>query len=215
MVKQERAARTRWLLIQAAAEAFVQKGFTRASIAAISRQAGVSNGALHFHFETKDALADAVEQSAAAALRRMLPDGESGDRALQRLVDASHRLMNGLDRDVVVRAGFALSGSPARRRAGLGLRGQWQDWVESVLRDAAADGSLADGVSPADAATVVVAATVGFEVLGTGSRTWIARERLTRFWELVLPRLSRPGVLRELDIRGADPQGDRREKRLP
>ncbi len=70
MAKQERAARTRWLLIQAAAETFVQKGFTRASIAAISRQAGVSNGALHFHYETKDALADAVEQSA-AALRRM------------------------------------------------------------------------------------------------------------------------------------------------
>ena len=61
MVKQERAARTRQALIQAAAEVFAEEGFVTASLSTISRRAGVSNGALHFHFANKGMLADAVE----------------------------------------------------------------------------------------------------------------------------------------------------------
>ncbi len=70
MVKQERALRTRRALIHAGAQAFADEGFTAASLTAISRAAGVSNGALHFHFENKMALARAVEEEALAALRQ-------------------------------------------------------------------------------------------------------------------------------------------------
>ncbi|MFF1422332.1 ScbR family autoregulator-binding transcription factor [Streptomyces sp. NPDC058280] len=191
MVKQERAARTRRSLIRAAAEVFAREGFVPASLTMISRRAGVSNGALHFHFESKDALARAVETEAAQEVRLITERCRAeGVGALQLLVDATHALMRALDEDVIVRAGFELSGDISRAE-GLNLRFQWRRWVEGVLQSAASEGGLADGVSPDDVASAVVAATVGFEVLGArDDKEWISRRTLTRFWELMLPRLA-------------------------
>ncbi|MFC4496486.1 ScbR family autoregulator-binding transcription factor [Streptomyces ovatisporus] len=205
MVKQERAARTRRLLLQAAAEVFVQEGYARASLSTISGRAGVSNGALHFHFETKNLLAEAVEQCAAVTLRRIAATAEDAPgSALQCLVDATHQLMTGLQQDVVVRAGFELCDASGRRGDGLDLRREWQDWVEKMLAEAERRGDLAEGVTAADAATAVVTSTVGFEMLGSRDRAWVARETVSRFWELLLPRLSDPGVLGKLSARGTD-----------
>lgn len=69
MAKQERAVRTRESLIRSAAETFYREGFAVASLSVISAQAGVSSGALHFHFASKAALADAVETAALDRLR--------------------------------------------------------------------------------------------------------------------------------------------------
>ncbi|MFB7943191.1 TetR family transcriptional regulator, partial [Streptomyces sp. NPDC056049] len=70
MSKQERAARTRYALIRSAAELFEQRGYAQARLAEISAGAGVSSGALHFHFENKAAVAQAVENEASRSLRR-------------------------------------------------------------------------------------------------------------------------------------------------
>ncbi|MFJ2651933.1 ScbR family autoregulator-binding transcription factor [Streptomyces sp. NPDC087420] len=190
MVKQERAARTRRSLILAAAEVFAEEGFVSASLTAISRRAGVSNGALHFHFDSKNALAGGVEEEAARRVRRLSVAGPDCPTALQLLVDSTHALMRGLDDDVVVRAGFELSGDISRV-AGVDLRSEWRSWIETVLQRAAAQGALADGVSHDDAASAILAATVGFQVLGSrGDKDWISRRTLTGFWELMLPRLA-------------------------
>ncbi|QIQ01110.1 ScbR family autoregulator-binding transcription factor [Streptomyces liangshanensis] len=191
MVKQERAARTRRSLILAAAEVFAEEGFVSASLTAISRRAGVSNGALHFHFDSKNGLACGVEEEAARRVRRLtVLAGADGPPALQLLVDSTHALMRGLADDVVVRAGFELSGDLSRV-TGVDLRGEWRCWIETVLQRAAAQGALADGVSYADAASAILAATVGFQVLGArGDKDWISRRTLTGFWELMLPRLA-------------------------
>ncbi|MFF3751682.1 ScbR family autoregulator-binding transcription factor [Streptomyces sp. NPDC002018] len=191
MVKQERAARTRRSLIRAAAEVFSNEGYVPASLTMISRRAGVSNGALHFHFASKEALARAVEEEAAQEVRliteRCRREGAVG---LQLLVDATHLLMRGLDDDVVVRAGFELSGDISRPD-GINLRREWRRWVEDEVERAAVDGGLADGVAPADVASALMAATVGFEVLGArDDRKWISRRTLTRFWELMLPAMA-------------------------
>ncbi|GGO42998.1 TetR family transcriptional regulator [Streptomyces daqingensis] len=208
MVKQERAARTRQLLLQAAAEVFVREGYARASLSTISARAGVSNGALHFHFETKNLLAEAVEECAAATLRRIaVAANEAPGSALQRLIDATHRLMAALHQDVVVRAGFELCAAAGRRGGGPDLRREWQDRVVKLLAEAERKGDLAEGVTAADAAMAVVTSTVGFEMLGSRDRAWVAPETVARFWELLLPRLSRPEVLGELSTRCADVVG--------
>src|SRR5258705_4564694 len=67
MVNQERAARTKRNLIRSAAEVFEREGYAAASLTVISSQAGVSNGALHFHFASKEDLAREVEGAAADA----------------------------------------------------------------------------------------------------------------------------------------------------
>lgn len=81
MVKQERAARTREVLVRAAAEVFVEEGFATASIGAISKRAGVSAGGLHFHFGSKTALAEAVVDRAAASVRVITVSRLAGKRA--------------------------------------------------------------------------------------------------------------------------------------
>jgi AcrR family transcriptional regulator len=191
MVKQERAARTRQALVRAAAEVFAHDGFGVASLTSISQRAGVSNGALHFHFESKQALARAVEDEAAAAVAAIAaPARPGGPEPLQRLIDATHALMARLDRDVVVRAGFELGSGSPRRDGAADLRGQWQGWVQDVLKDAERAGVLAAGVSAADASIAVVAATVGFEQLGAHDRTWTSAATVVQFWDLLLPRLA-------------------------
>ncbi|MHA5051059.1 ScbR family autoregulator-binding transcription factor [Streptomyces sp. SD15] len=205
MVKQERAARTRQALVRAAAEVFAQDGFVLASLNSISKKAGVSNGALHFHFESKQALARAVEDEAAAVFRTIAgPAQADGPNPLQRLIDATHALMGRLDQDVVVRAGFELGNGSPRRDDAVDLRGEWQDWVEEVLRDAEREGVLAEGVSAADASVTVVAATVGFELLGADDRTWMSAATLVQFWDLLLPRLASADALGRL-VSGGTP----------
>ncbi|MGW6062037.1 ScbR family autoregulator-binding transcription factor [Streptomyces sp. NPDC055189] len=196
MAKQERAVRTRQSLIQSAAEVFAREGYAAASLAHISRRTGVSNGALHFHFESKRALARAVEEEAARRLRTITEyapaDGAPGG-ALQGLVDATHGLMSRLAEDVVVRAGFELGGEPALG-ATADVRRYWQEWVEDMLERAEREGGLADGVTPERVAPAIVAATVGFEVLGGRDQGWLSGQRIDAFWELVLPQLTGEAV---------------------
>lgn len=195
MAKQERAVRTRKSLIHAAASVFAEEGYVLSSLTTISRRAGVSNGALHFHFENKRALARAVEEAAADAIRGLVqPPGRTGTSALQTLVDATHGLAGSLLDDIVVRAGFDLS---SERALGPGPRllRTWHGWVEETLRRAEAEGHLASGVSPDDAAAVIVAVTVGSEALAGDDPQWLAERRIAGFWELLLPGIAPSHVL--------------------
>ncbi|WP_331723868.1 TetR family transcriptional regulator (plasmid) [Streptomyces coelicoflavus] len=204
MVKQERALRTREALINSAATVFDRDGFSVASLTAISSLAGVSNGALHFHFASKAALADAVEEAAAERLAHIVTVHEDeAANALQLLVNTSHELARMLTADVVLRAGFELSRDQVRE-GGPGLYQQWHRWVEGALKRAAGEGVL-NQVKPEDAATSVVAATTGFEVLGPQDPEWLSHRTITRFWRLLLPRLADPSVLGDLVAAGSRP----------
>ncbi|SDL31860.1 ScbR family autoregulator-binding transcription factor [Streptomyces indicus] len=205
MVKQQRAVRTRRALIRAAAEAFTQDGFASASLAAISRRAGVSSGALHFHFESKSALAQAVEDEAtdtfARITREVAPDGKN---PLQGLVDATHVLMHHIAEDAVVRAGFALC-RDATRENDAALRRAWERWVEDALGRAERAGQLAEGAAVTEAVTAIVAATVGFEVLGSAQERWLSREAVTRLWVLLVPRIARQHALDTISCGPSEP----------
>ncbi|MEV8537282.1 ScbR family autoregulator-binding transcription factor [Streptomyces sp. NPDC051211] len=203
MVKQERAARTRETLVRAAAEAFAQEGFVTASVASIAKRAGVSAGGLHFHFGSKPLLAEAVECRAAEAVRLITsgrPDRNA--EALQLMVDSTHDLAALLAGDLVVRAGFGLCADAARVSVA-DPRKQWRLWTEEVFRAAEREKQLAEGVSPCVAAHAVVAATVGFEVLGAAEPQWVSPGAVTAFWELLLPRFAAPEALGRLDARGS------------
>ncbi|MEV6552231.1 ScbR family autoregulator-binding transcription factor [Streptomyces sp. NPDC051597] len=198
MSKQQRAERTRQTLILAAAEVFDRDGFAPSSLTAISTRAGVSNGALHFHFVSKNALAEAVGEHAMTSLRQIAPPREAGHgRALQVLVDTTHALAFRLGDDVVLRAGFGLS-SDATWKGPTDLRQYWVDWVGEVLAGAAAEGALAEGVAVEDAKAVIAATTVGFEAMGRSQPRWSSRQMFGKFWRLLLPRLARADALGSL-----------------
>ncbi|WP_228992787.1 ScbR family autoregulator-binding transcription factor [Streptomyces sp. DH8] len=202
MTKQERAARTRQALIRSAAAVFERHGYAQARLVLISSGAGVSTGALHFHFENKAAVAQAVVEEAS----RGLHDLSAGirrrtDNAVQALVDTSHALVQRLRDDPVSRAGFRLSCDG--ENAGVpDLRLEWHHRVRQLLDEAALAGTLADGVSRADAAAATVAVTTGFEALGRDDSAWLSPRMLTGFWKLLLPRLVAAETLALMDPAG-------------
>ncbi|MEU7650224.1 ScbR family autoregulator-binding transcription factor [Streptomyces huasconensis] len=188
-MKQERAVRTRQALIHSAAEAFERCGYTRTRLAEISSNAGVSPGALHFHFENKAAVAGTVEATAAVTLRQAtIRARQAGTNALERLTGTSRALAATLSDDVVARAGYHLS-CEASDGTSLDLRGEWYGCVRRLVAEAAAENLLADHVAERDAVASIVAATVGFEVLGRADPQWLSASVLGRFWRLVLPSL--------------------------
>ncbi len=206
MARQERALRTRNALVESAAELFDRDGFETASLAMISARAGVSNGALHFHFASKSALADAVCVAAAQRLARIMDAGEerADGGALQMLIDTSHALVRGLGQDVVLRAGFDLADGRESTGAGIDLCGRWQDWVGEAFARAAREGALAQGATARDATLTVVGAVAGFKSLGVRDPAWLSPETLTRFWGLLLPRVAREFTLDGLEAAGTE-----------
>ncbi|MFF0190296.1 ScbR family autoregulator-binding transcription factor [Streptomyces sp. NPDC005244] len=197
-MKQQRAVRTRDALIRSAAETFESRGYVQAKLAEISSRAGVSAGALHFHFPNKAAVAATVEATAAAALRRAAHAAQlPGMNPLQRLTAASHALAELLQADVVARAGFHLS-CHAQHRTGADLRAEWHAWVSRQLAEAEAQHLLAEHVRAHDVALAVTAATTGIEALAGTDPGWLSPAALTRFWHFLLPCLARPEALTTL-----------------
>ncbi|MCX4687041.1 TetR/AcrR family transcriptional regulator [Kitasatospora purpeofusca] len=100
-MRQERARQTRRALLHAAATEFDVHGYEGTSLARISRTAGVTLGALTFHFPSKAALADAVRSEGAALTGAAVPEAGVGG-----LVELLTRL---LDEEPSVRAAARLS----------------------------------------------------------------------------------------------------------
>ncbi|MFE5579926.1 ScbR family autoregulator-binding transcription factor [Kitasatospora sp. NPDC056531] len=196
MVKQERAGRTRQAVLLAAADAFARVGYEAASLVDISRRAGVSKGALYFHFVSKQALADGVRAAAgreigSAALRALRADGP----AVQGLIDLSQELARLLREDVVVRAGVRL-GRPGPRPAGAPdaqpADATWRSLtavVHRLLDRAAEAGELRPGVDRWACAELLSSVVAGQVLLAAEGLGRPAPEAVRRLWTAALPAL--------------------------
>ncbi|WP_229891825.1 ScbR family autoregulator-binding transcription factor [Streptomyces mashuensis] len=195
---------TRHALIRSAAQAFDQHGYTRAKLAGISAGAGVSPGALHFHFDTKSAMAAAVETEAARILHAVARNvRRKSPGPLQALIDSSHAFAQQLSRDVVVRAGFHLNCGTAHS-AGLNLRQEWLECVREALDRAAKEGATLEELRREEMTATITAATVGFETLARRDPNWLSRHALTGLWRALLPQLATAGTLPRLQPAGTE-----------
>lgn len=71
-ITKEKAAENRQLLVETAARLFRAKGIDGVGVAAISKEAGLTHGALYAHFPSKDALAaEAMQFSTRAAYAKV------------------------------------------------------------------------------------------------------------------------------------------------
>jgi len=202
MPKQQRALRTRAVLIRAAACIFEEQGYSRTTLSEVSRLAKTSTGALHFHFETKADLANAVEGAATRTLGRIgatvTPGGSS---MLQQLVDATHALAVELRDDTVLRAGFRLS-RDAWRNGEHQLHEYWYALVRDLLTAAKARGELAPYVSVGLAAYIVAGVTTSFELGGRRHAPWPTSRELAGCWQLLLPPLTHASTAGTVDPAG-------------
>ncbi|MER6708238.1 TetR/AcrR family transcriptional regulator [Streptomyces fumanus] len=189
-MRQARAARTRQALVRAAAEEFDHRGYAGASLTRISRAAGVSMGALSFHFASKQELAEAVraegEEITRAVVERVSEDREP---ALRAAVALTLTLVGLLEGDVRVRAAARLE----RERAA-GQPDNWTALWAPALRErlrSLPGHELRGGADPAAVATLCLLLVRGAETsVREYARTSGAPQdvvgQLSQVWRLVL-----------------------------
>ncbi|MBT2507496.1 TetR/AcrR family transcriptional regulator [Streptomyces sp. ISL-98] len=177
---QLRAEQTRKAIIAAAAGMIDIKGLKDSGLVEISNAAGVSKGALYFHFSCKEALASAVRVETHKQVRRVAERHLCGpDPDLATLARFLTELFAALREDTALRAGLRMESEerPANCDGPLPLR---QEWLHYLHRHFAFPG---DGVAlPNLLATV----TVGLEALGRENHYWWTEETVNGIWELLL-----------------------------
>lgn len=187
MARQARAVLTRRKILVAAAEVFDEQGYTSASMAEIFARAGVTKGALYFHFESKEELAKAV--IAADQQYYELPEGISSP--LQAAIDISHFFAHALRSDVIARASVRLAIEHGTFSGGaFTTHILWQEKARNLFVLAAEQGELKPGVDLDAAAELLVSAFTGIQVVSqaiSGRRD--LHRRLTHFWKIFLPSL--------------------------
>ncbi|MEU1852741.1 ScbR family autoregulator-binding transcription factor [Streptomyces sp. NPDC019990] len=197
MAKQDRAIRTRQTILSAAAKVFEERGYQAATISEILTVAGVTKGALYFHFPSKEHLAEGV----LAEQNQKLP---IPDRAfkVQQLVDTVMLHAHRLQTDPMVRAGVRLSLDQQAQdldRSGPFVR--WSEVGTTLLEKAKAQGELLPHVTPSETADVLVGSFAGIQAMSqAGCEYQDLPGRVSSLLQHVLPSVVMPSVLASVDI---------------
>ncbi|MFF7635337.1 ScbR family autoregulator-binding transcription factor [Kitasatospora sp. NPDC008050] len=193
--KQDRAVRTRGTILRAAALVFDQYGFSGSSVSKIITEAGATQGAMYFHFRSKEDLAKAVIDEQASDL--VLPAQPAG---LEQLIGLNLYLADELQQNVLLRAGVTL----AVEQSQLGLRDfspyeMWAGQFRGELEAARRAGELLADVDVAEVAQLLVAAYTGSQIM-SHLRTGRADlpGRIIRLWWYLLPGIATAPVTQSL-----------------
>ena len=171
------SGRTRERLLQAASREIYRTGFQSASLDTILASAGVTKGALYYHFNSKEALGYAVVEELIA------PDVHGKwVRPLQSVKDPIDALIGAVQgipvRPADVRAGCQLNNlaqemSPLdagfRKRLAI-IFDAWREAVASTLREGQTHRSVRRDVEPADAAGLLIAMVEGYASLAKNAQ---------------------------------------------
>lgn len=196
MVRQARAELTREALVRSAGLVFSRKTYASATLTEVIAEAGVTQGALYFHFESKHALALEVirrqHETSIAAGQRFLNDGARG---LEGMVRLSAELARQVTSDPIVQGGLRLSTESADLFGEQASR-PYTDWIaaaEGFLRQAVEDGDVAATSGAPAMARFVISAFTGVQVVSQATTGWSdLYERLEEMWALVLPAIALP-----------------------
>ncbi|MET8944890.1 ScbR family autoregulator-binding transcription factor [Streptomyces sp. NPDC004542] len=204
MAKQDRAIRTRQTILRAAAKIFEEYGYEATTISEILAEAGVTKGALYFHFQSKEQLAQGV-----------LNEQDSGfiipARAckVQEIVDASMLHAYRLQTDPMVRASVRLSMD--QRATSLDRAGpfrRWSELAQDLLDQAQAQGELLPHITTKETANVIVGAFGGVQSMSQALSDYSdLLDRVSDLMRLLLPSVAQPSVIASLHMsasRGAE-----------
>ncbi|MFD7627254.1 ScbR family autoregulator-binding transcription factor [Streptomyces sp. NPDC059851] len=197
MAEQVRAIRTRQTILSAAAKIFEEHGYQAATISQILKEAGVTKGALYFHFQSKEDLAQEV--LAGQDHRIMVPPRTS---KVQEIVDVVMLQAHRLQTDPMVRAGVRLSMDQLAQdidRSGAFLR--WAEVGLELLQQAQARGELLPHAVPAETADVIVGSFAGIQSMSQAICEYRdLAGRVSALMRHVLPSAVTPCILASLDL---------------
>ncbi|MFJ4779016.1 TetR family transcriptional regulator [Streptomyces sp. NPDC088762] len=188
---------TRNHLIAVAGVEFDRNGYDGTSFSRLSRTAGVSIGALTFHFSTKAELASVVEESGRSATRAVVENvtARGGGTALDTVCALVLALGRLIETDAVVRAAARLT----QERAGAGPEwcGSWLPEVRALLGQAAEQGLLRPDVDPRPVALLtahLMCGTVARVRHGRIRRPGAAVEELRELWRVLYRGIAAPAA---------------------
>ncbi|MEV0303134.1 ScbR family autoregulator-binding transcription factor [Streptomyces prasinus] len=197
MVKQERAVRTRKAILTAAAKIFEERGYRATTISDILSSAGVTKGALYFHFSSKEELAQGILHGQDQWLS--IPDRAC---KIQQIADTVLLHAYRLQHEPMVRAGVRLSlDQQAEEVDRRGPFTHWGEIVGELLEKAQAQGELLPHVSTAETADVLVGSFAGVQAMSQVMSDY--QDLLARVAALLrhlLPSIVLPSVLAAVDI---------------
>ncbi|MFJ7769524.1 ScbR family autoregulator-binding transcription factor [Streptomyces sp. NPDC097107] len=189
MARQLRAEQTRATILGAAADLFDRHGYESTSLSEIVAHAGVTKGALYFHFAAKEDLAHAIMELQSLTSRGLAKEldgrGYTSLEALMRLTFGMARLC---EEGPVLRAGLRLAtgGVPVRPPLPHPFT-EWREIASSRLVDAVRQSDLHPDIDVDSVAHTLVCSIVGTRVVG-GTLEPAARQprRLAGMWHLLI-----------------------------
>ncbi|MFC8589836.1 ScbR family autoregulator-binding transcription factor [Streptomyces atroolivaceus] len=199
LTKQDRAARTRQKLIEAAAIVFDRRGYEATTLSEIATAAGTTKGAIYFHFRNKDDLAQIIlaeqQQTEELALRPQ-------PVKLQELVDSGMVFAERLRTDPLVRASVRLSLD--QQATGIdrgGVFRAWRDANLAILQEAQERGELRCHVDLLATAELFVGTFAGLQQMSQLLSDYDdLPDRVTVLLTHLMPSIAVPPVLGVLDM---------------
>jgi TetR/AcrR family transcriptional regulator, transcriptional repressor for nem operon len=169
--------RTRGLLLQAAFEEMYRAGFRSADLDAILAAAGVTKGALYYHFENKEALGYAVvDEIIASNLHQKwvqpLRNAKNPIDVLVRIIQSESLKREDVQRGCpLLNLSQEMSGlDEGFRRRTARVYKDWHDAMAEALREGQKRRIVRSDINPKETATFLIAAWEGYVVLGKNSQ---------------------------------------------
>jgi TetR/AcrR family transcriptional regulator, transcriptional repressor for nem operon len=169
--------RTRELLLQAAFKEIYRSGYRSADLDAILAAAGVTKGALYYHFDNKEALGYAVlDEVMASDLHQKwvqpLRNAKDPIDALVRIVQSESLKREDVRRGCpLLNLSQEMSGlDEGFRRRTARLFRDWHDAVAGALREGQKRGLVRSDISANETATFLIATYEGYVVLAKNSQ---------------------------------------------
>jgi AcrR family transcriptional regulator len=198
MVRQARSEITRRKIVDAAVDLFVDGGYGATGLGDIIDRVGVTKGALYYHFDSKESLARAiVADGITTVMESFIEISSTPAPALENMIHGTFVVADLTRND-------KLAGTAIRLARTLGefsdvASQAYNAWVRALSAQAAQaqdEGDVHDDMDPKAIGEVVLAATLGVELLSnavSGSSDLI--RRLARAWEVLLQSIATPDAL--------------------
>jgi AcrR family transcriptional regulator len=157
------AEQTREGLLDAAARVFARRGYEGATISEIAAEAGLSSGSIYSHYKNKAGLfLGVLEARGRAEMARRVHDAGTADLAsvlIRAGADLDRRPV--AERTLLIEAIMAAKHDEDVRRALTTRFGEQQKRLTAAMAAAQAEGSMDPGFSPAAAARLAAAVSLG------------------------------------------------------
>ena len=197
MAQQARSEATRWKILTAAVELFGDTGYTSTGLGDVIERAGLTKGALYYHFDSKESLAEAIIAEAAARVWNAVDAiNHAPSPGMEKVIHSSFVIAGIVTGDPLTRTGAQLMRALGEfsEKATQTYTGM-QMLLTELVKQAGAEGDLRADVDPEVVGELLIATYLGAEQLSIGTSTNDLAGRLQRAWSILLPAIADAAAL--------------------